>query len=156
MYANYACHPSGFDKLVGQIRKTVVLIRCAAIKYTSRSLWLLHFFLDWTCHPFIWPFHQTVQIYFFRFASCFFIRFLCGNTLARDNNSRVQLLVALLSLTQAIILSWVDKMCNACSPSTTADFHNCVSSFVDDVAAGMQSNRLQFNSWEDGGAVVLV
>lgn len=34
----------------------------------------------------------------------------------------------------------------ACSPSTTAEFQNRVSSCVDDVAAWMQSNRLQLNS----------
>jgi len=33
----------------------------------------------------------------------------------------------------------------ACSPSTTAEFQNCVSSCLDDVAAWMQSNRLQLN-----------
>jgi len=31
-------------------------------------------------------------------------------------------------------------------PSTTAEFQNCVSSCVDDVAAWMQSNRIQLNS----------
>jgi len=34
----------------------------------------------------------------------------------------------------------------ACSPSMTADFQNCVSSCVDDVAAWTQSKRLQLNS----------
>jgi len=34
----------------------------------------------------------------------------------------------------------------ACSPSTTAEFQNCLSSCVDDVATLMQSNWLQLNS----------
>jgi len=34
----------------------------------------------------------------------------------------------------------------ACSPSTTTEFQNRVSSCVDDVATWMQSNRLQLNS----------
>jgi len=34
----------------------------------------------------------------------------------------------------------------ACSPSTTAEFQNCVSSCLDDIAPWMKSNCLQLNS----------